>query len=258
MILRNSTRAGVLTGALVLAVATLGAIPATAGSVAIQEVYVDKWAPGTIQIVGQGFGTDPHVTLGTFGALDLWVASENLIVAALPLGIGDGQYKLLVTVSPTGSAGGCETGKPVALAFQYTGGSCLDTTNLQEGKLECDGDAAGAEPVRVRVAGKHGEKTEVEPSDESVEIGDTVMVIATHKKLKAETRLGIEQGGLVLQSLAIHTSCSKPLAVGDQFGSLLLTGFFPEGSDESDFSDNSDEFDMVIAAGDDGGGPPPN
>jgi hypothetical protein len=33
------------------------------------------------------------------------------------------------------------------------------------------------------------------------------------------------EGGPLLQSLTIHTSCSQPLNIGDQFGSMVLTGF---------------------------------
>jgi hypothetical protein len=33
------------------------------------------------------------------------------------------------------------------------------------------------------------------------------------------------QGGTLLQSIGVHTSCSQPLFTGNQFGSVRLTGF---------------------------------
>jgi hypothetical protein len=35
-------------------------------------------------------------------------------------------------------------------------------------------------------------------------------------------------GGTLLQSVGFHTSCSQPLAVGNQFGSVLITTYTPE------------------------------
>ena len=36
------------------------------------------------------------------------------------------------------------------------------------------------------------------------------------------------EGGSLLQTVKFHTSCSQPLSLGDQFGSLLLEGFVPK------------------------------
>ena len=35
----------------------------------------------------------------------------------------------------------------------------------------------------------------------------------------------IYSGGVLVQKIQYHTSCSQPLRVGDQFGSLHLDGF---------------------------------
>jgi hypothetical protein len=53
---------------------------------------------------------------------------------------------------------------------------------------------------------------------------------AGEEKLKANTWVFIydRKGGTLLQKIQIHTSCSQPLNVGDQFASLLLVGFIPE------------------------------
>jgi hypothetical protein len=47
------------------------------------------------------------------------------------------------------------------------------------------------------------------------------------KEFPSEIEFDIRQGGVTLQSLRFHTSCSQPLLVGDQFGSVIVTGFFP-------------------------------
>ena len=44
------------------------------------------------------------------------------------------------TITVESPALSCDDGKPIALVFEYTGGSCGDTTNPQEGKLECSGN----------------------------------------------------------------------------------------------------------------------
>jgi hypothetical protein len=77
--------------------------------------------------------------------------------------------------------------------------------------------------------GKNGNKIGVTPSNESVDIGQLVTLDAFGKnRLEANSKLEIKQGGALLQNLEIHTSCSKPIAEGDQFGSLILRQFIPE------------------------------
>ena len=58
-------------------------------------------------------------------------------------------------------------------------------------------------------------------------MGDLVIVEPAGNKFGAQTDLQVRQGGVTLQTLSFHTSCSKPLAEGDQFGSLLLREFIP-------------------------------
>jgi hypothetical protein len=59
------------------------------------------------------------------------------------------------------------------------------------------------------------------------------LVTVTHAivgdKLKANFSINVTNGGSVAQSLEIHTSCSAPLMWEDQFGSMQLVGFVPEG-----------------------------
>jgi hypothetical protein len=115
----------------------------------------------------------------------------------------------------------CADGKPVALVFEYTGGSCGDTTNLQNGKLQCSG-SPGSDPVSIAIL-KDADKISVSPS--SVSTNQQFSIVRNDgKELAADTMLRV--GG---QSLTIHTSCSQALNVGDVFGSLRLVRFVPKG-----------------------------
>lgn len=153
---------------------------------------------------------------------------------------------LTVEAEPAGStASGCTDGKPIALKFQYTGSACSATTNEQDGDVKCAGDPAGAEPVGIRVT-KHADKIGLDPSDASIAVDGSVTFSALDKKLNSELQFDIVHAGTTVQRLSIHVSCSKPLAVGDQFGSMLLTDFLPQGGDASVLQTDSDEFDMVV------------
>jgi hypothetical protein len=122
--------------------------------------------------------------------------------------------------------------KPQALVFEYTGGDCSATTNDQEGKLKCQ-DFASLDPgdvaVQVYYKGKDRKKIQIVPDDESVVVGDPVLLEAFRRnKLHSSSKIEIRRGGEKLQSMEIHTSCSKPLNVGDVYGSLTLREYIPE------------------------------
>ena len=68
----------------------------------------------------------------------------------------------------------------------------------------------------------------VNPGDESITVGSMVEFEATGDRLKSNLEFELRQGSSTLQDLKIHTSCSQPLNVGDQFGSMLLVGFEAE------------------------------
>ncbi|MFC1532529.1 hypothetical protein ACFL7M_04060 [Thermodesulfobacteriota bacterium] len=110
-------------------------------------------------------------------------------------------------------------GKLKALVLKYMGGDCSNTTNWQEGKVTCIGDAA-LEPVRIVIT-KDATELTVFPDNESIMIGDEITIVANNE-LRADTQFDIVQGGVVLQSLKIHTSCSKPLSLGNRFGSVQV------------------------------------
>ena len=47
------------------------------------------------------------------------------------------------------------------------------------------------------------------------------------KEFPSEIKFDI-RNGQTLQSLIFHASCSQPLSVGDQFGSVIVTEFIPK------------------------------
>jgi hypothetical protein len=134
-------------------------------------------------------------------------------------------------------------GKLQALVLRYLGGDCGATTNWQAGKVECDGDAGSWQPVRIEV--EDGSRTMASPSDASIMIGDDITLVADDK-LGANTGFDIVQGRDVIQSLSIHTSCSKPLAVGDRFGAMEVVAMRPR--DGQHLSANSEvEYTYVVS-----------
>jgi hypothetical protein len=143
----------------------------------------------------------------------------------------------IMVLTPPIPDASCDDGKPKGLVFEYTGDDCSATTNDQRGKAKCQDFAPlGPDDVAVRVEyrGKDRKKITVMPNDESVYVvgpaGSNIVTLeATRRKeLHSSTKFEIKRGGEKLQKLEIHTSCSKPLNVGDQFGSLILREFIPK------------------------------
>ncbi len=129
-------------------------------------------------------------------------------------------------VGPNSPEGTLCTGKLVEVVFEYTGKDCVTPLgNPQGGKAACSGDLAMADPVKITYVGKDADTISVTPDTMTVKIGDEIRLTATGRdKLHADSLFEISDGGFY-QELAIHTSCSKPLALGDEFGALKVTGF---------------------------------
>ena len=67
---------------------------------------------------------------------------------------------------------------------------------------------------------RDADKLTASPS-ENINVGDTVTFTHKDGKFGAETEFNVE-GPSGTQALKIHTSCSKALAEGDQFGSMKV------------------------------------
>jgi SdrD B-like domain len=153
-----------------------------------------------------------------------------------PIGAGD-QYGalLLKEFVPEGFGGGgtptgtdCTAGKPASLTFRYTGQSCAASNNPQDGKALCSGDPAFAPSVNIEFS----DGGSLVYFSGTVALDSTFVVAPAsigQSSFKANSYVKIYSlSGTLLQSLAIHTSCSQPLGVGDQYGALLLTVFTPQ------------------------------
>ena len=103
------------------------------------------------------------------------------------------------------------------IIFRYTGEGCSASNNSQDsGKTSCSGSPGGN---GINISYDEG-------AVQDVNIGDIVFIGGPDNNLSSETDLQV--GG---QSITLHTSCSQPLNVGDQFGSLEVVGFiFKDGS----------------------------
>ena len=122
----------------------------------------------------------------------------------------------------------CNAGKPATLTMTYTGEDCSATSHDQdEDKVNCSGDPALASPVHI-VAFEGNDVF----FDGMVDLGSTFVIdaaLAGEDDLKSKTFVDVfDATGKLLQSIEFHTSCSQPLLVGDQFGSLRLDGFTPK------------------------------
>ena len=131
----------------------------------------------------------------------------------------------------------CGGNKPRTLTMRYTGEDCSATSNNQdESKVTCIGDPAFEPIVHILSSNKE------DPADDNAKIWfqgdvglDTTFVIdaalAGENRLESNTWVHVfDLAGNLLQSVEFHTSCSQPLALGDQFGSLLLEGFTADTS----------------------------
>lgn len=121
----------------------------------------------------------------------------------------------------------CE-GLATSLVLRYVGGDCSDTNNRQDGNFECSGSTGTRGPVRIVL--EEDDIMQVTPTGQTIDIGDEFTISAVKGELKPETELKIFQGGSMLESLAIDTSCSKRLALGDRFGSVQVVGIGTENN----------------------------
>ncbi len=134
-----------------------------------------------------------------------------------------------------GSEDFCENGfgKPSTLTLTYTGEDCDATDTTQDsGKYSCWGDPEMNSLVYVVVADRD------DPWDDRAKIFfsgfvglDEAFVAnaenAGENKLSSKTFVSVfnnEFCDVLLQRVEFHTSCSQPLRIGDQYGSIRIDG----------------------------------
>ncbi len=145
------------------------------------------------------------------------------------------------TSAPVVTCDFCSTNNhPSSLTMRYTGDDCSATHHSQDlTKVNCSGDPAYGDPVYIVSSSR------ANPNDPhahtwfegSVALNGTFVIDAAYDgrtKLDASTFTLIYDapGGTLLQAIEFHTSCSQPLYLDDQFGSLVLEAFVAESGQE--------------------------
>jgi hypothetical protein len=114
--------------------------------------------------------------------------------------------------------------KLVDMVLEYHGQPCQNPLpNPQLGEATCSGDATGATNVGVTYAGMFGYAEQITPAS-GINDGDRIRVTSTLQSggLFPNQKLIISDSGGVRQTVEFHVSCSKPLFLGDEFGSFKL------------------------------------
>ena len=120
--------------------------------------------------------------------------------------------------------------------MRYTGQDCTVFSHNQDGgKVSCTGDAAFTDPVFFK-AGDSDDPNDADAGrfgSGNVALNGLFDIDATldgEDRLKSETHVHLFSAATMalLASIEFHTSCSQPLAVGDQFGPLIIEGYTPD------------------------------
>jgi hypothetical protein len=150
--------------------------------------------------------------------LVLSFVDKNGDSVSLPSGGDEGLFTDNCTVTQPSQAS-CDTvGKPNTLTFKYTGGECSGDNN-QGSKANCSGSVDGTTTVTISV--NTDDNYTVSPS--VVVPGGTFTVTRSSQDFKSNTDIDLSNAGGT-QENDVHTSCSAPLAVGDEFGAITLVG----------------------------------
>jgi len=113
------------------------------------------------------------------------------------------------------------------ITFKYTGGGCAASDNDQPSdKVSCEDADAIDDIIAVSVTGAGGKDADkvygVSTSPVAPDGEFTITPAVGKTKLEAQSTIVLTNSGGT-ETNEIHTSCSQPLAVGNQFGSLLVT-----------------------------------
>jgi hypothetical protein len=213
-------------------------------SVGLAETKIEEiqpWpidAPTQLIIWGTQFGQSPEFHFGTSATPLIVAADQSLcpvpltgpappldpsdvdcVVVNLPVvdhgepNVPAGDYLLAIWVE---GADECAS-KPTALTFEYTPSDCSGF-NLQG--ASCSGDMTGSVGPAALVA-QGNNKASWNVVSSPVANGNLVEFSGTSGRWPNELTLSMTSG-VFSQDIQLHTSCSQPLAVGDEFGSMKL------------------------------------
>ena len=126
------------------------------------------------------------------------------------------------------------TERPHILAFQYTSASCDSSSNEQGNKFTCTDDTNYDDIMTGAHIHVSNKKSNEVYFNGWVETGSVFHISNYGSKLPADTVFEIfvdPTMNVLLQSMSVHTSCSKKLSLGDRFGGLILAGLRYEKGD---------------------------
>ena len=111
-----------------------------------------------------------------------------------------------------------------SIQFQYTSGSAAASVHKQDGMAVVMGTSKGTASA-ITIASAEGGNIGQTFAD--VRVGNYFTVSGSFGSdiLLDIQSIGVSGNTPRMQRINIHTSCSKPLAVGDTFGGVIITGF---------------------------------
>jgi protocatechuate 3,4-dioxygenase beta subunit len=138
-----------------------------------------------------------------------------------------GVFCSLITTPTPASTNDCK-GKVVRMTMRYTGDDCSVMLHSQAaGKATCSG-VTGPLPntvlIRATTASSPTDLSGMKWFEGTVTLGSEYVIDSGGAgRLSTDTYIHIfDTSGNRLQSIKVHTSCSQPLAVGNQFGANLV------------------------------------
>jgi hypothetical protein len=137
-----------------------------------------------------------------------------------------------------GGAGG--HAKLAELVLLYTGTNTISHSQPND-KVSVTGDPANENSITITAGSESGKGggTAATVTLTNVQVGDEVTIVMDRFPASMELVLTSGTSGAILSTIIFHTSCSKPLLLGDEFGSVQVVGFttqngatgsFPVGS----------------------------
>mmetsp|Transcript_394 Transcript_394/g.611 ORF Transcript_394/g.611 Transcript_394/m.611 type:complete len:286 (+) Transcript_394:496-1353(+) len=109
---------------------------------------------------------------------------------------------------------------PKSFLFKLIGSTCEESNNSQD--IYCSDKAPILDPVHVVITDGHFKHVFFEGE---VKKGSIFEVIAGHSSFKTDLVVKIIHGGNIAQIIKFHTSCNKPIFLGDIFGSIEIAGW---------------------------------
>eukprot|EP00300_Choanocystis_sp_HF-7_P013663 c18394_g1_i1.p1 GENE.c18394_g1_i1~~c18394_g1_i1.p1 ORF type:complete len:227 (+),score=36.18 c18394_g1_i1:53-682(+) len=125
--------------------------------------------------------------------------------------------KLLETAMNQGQTGSCEC-YPASIEVDLTVAKCQDSSHDQDGYMHCEDI-----PLPDGAVGSGSRLTS--DADINQVLGNRYLISSQSGKINPRTEITIYDGSHPIQRIAFVTSCSRPLAIGDNFGAISISKY---------------------------------